>query len=155
MWKIGFLLLAIHSISSALDDPEAAFDTFKHLQGKWAIQSEGKTLSFEMAYDTGSNGSVVTEQFGKELSMIYRDGASLLMTHFCNRGNAPRLKLQQNSQPGTLAFEMFDVTNLKTADAAQVQKVIYRFIDDQHIDLEIVWRQGKSQDSEKYILTKT
>lgn len=155
MWKIGLLLFTIHSISSALDGPEAAFDTFKHLQGQWAIQSEGKMLSIEMTYDIGSNGSIVTEQFGKELSVIYRDGRSLLMTHFCNRGNAPRLKLQESSQPGTFAFEMFDITNLKTADAAHVQKVIYRLIDAKHIDLEIVWQQGTSQDSEKYILTKT
>ena len=154
MWKTGLLLLAIHSISSALDGPEAAFDTFKHLQGKWAIQSEGKTLSFEMTYDIGSNGSIVTEQFGKELSVIYRDGADLLMTHFYNRGNAPRLKLQQNSQPGTFAFEMFDIKNLKSPGTPHVQKVIYRFIDDNHIALEIVWQEGKSQDSEKYLLTK-
>jgi hypothetical protein len=46
------------------------------LEGRWAIQSEGKTLSIEMTYAAGSKGSIVMEQFGKELSVIYRDGES-------------------------------------------------------------------------------
>ena len=86
--------------------------------------------------------------------MFYRDGSNLLMTHFCNGGNQPRLKLRESSQPGLLEFEMFDITNLKSADAAHVQRIIYRIIDDKKFDLEIVWQRGKSQESEKYTLTK-
>ena len=35
------------------------------------------------------------EQFGKELSVFYRDGRSLLMTHFCNAGSQARLRLRR------------------------------------------------------------
>jgi hypothetical protein len=152
--KIGLLFLTIHSVSVALTSSETAFETFKHLEGKWAIQSEGKTLSIEMTYGVGSKGSIVTEQFGKELSVIYRDGQDLLMTHFCNAGNAPRLRLKDGSQPGLLEFEMFDIANLQTTDAAHVQRIVYRIIDDKKIDLEIVWKKGKAQESEKYTLAK-
>lgn len=130
------------------------FKTFQGLQGKWAIQSNGKTLSIEMSYDIGSKGSIVTEQFGKELSVIYRDGQSLLMTHFCNGGTQPRLRLKENTPPGRLEFEMFDITNLKSPEAAHVQRIIYTIVTDRKIDLEIVWKEGKAEESEKYTLTK-
>ena len=101
-FKIGLLFLTIHAASASLGRSQTAFETFKSLQGRWAIQSEGKTLSIEMTYEVGSNGSIVTEQFGKELSVIYLDGQNLLMAHFCNAGNAPRLKLRASDQPGLL-----------------------------------------------------
>ena len=151
---IGLLFLMIHSDSAAVNSSETAFQTFKSLQGKWAIQSGGKTQPIEMTYEVGSKGSIVTEQFGKELSVIYRDGQSLLMTHFCNAGNAPRLRLRDSSQPRVMEFETFDVTNLKSADAAHVERIIYKIVDDKKMDLEIVWLEGKSEKPEKYTLTK-
>lgn len=102
----------------------------------------------------GSKASIVTEQFGKELSVFYRDGQSLLMTHFCNAGNQPRLRLGENTRPGVFEFQMFDITNLQSADADHVERVVYRIIDDKKIDLEIVWKNGKSEESEKYTLTR-
>jgi len=133
---------------------ETAFETFRGFEGKWAIRSGQKTLPIEMTYESGSKGSVVTEQFGKELSVFYRDGQSLLMTHFCNAGNQPRLRLRENTQPGVFEFQMFDITNLQSADADHVERVVYRIIDDKTIDLEIVWKNGKSEESEKYTLTR-
>jgi len=152
--KIGVLFLAVRAASGGPASFESAFETFKGLQGRWAIQSAGKTLPIEMTYEVGSKGSIVTEQFGKELSVIYRDGQNLLLTHFCNGGNQPRLRLKKSSEPGLLEFEMFDITNLKGPDAAHVEMIIYRIINGQTIDLEIVWQERDSQRSEKYTLTK-
>jgi hypothetical protein len=153
-FRIGLLLVLLQAPHAANGNSEAAFDTFKGFQGKWAIQSTGKTLPIEMTYEVGSNGSIVTERFGKELSVIYRDGQSLLMTHFCNGGNQPRLRLKESSRSGLFEFEMFDITNLKDADAAHVGKIIYRVTNDKKIDLEIVWIEGTSETSEKYTFTK-
>jgi hypothetical protein len=149
----GFLLLLI-SASFAAAAPNGGFETFKGFQGKWAIQSQGKSLPIEMTYEVASNGSIVTEQFGKELSVIYPDGDSLLMTHFCNRGNQPRLRLGESGDPRVFEFEMFDITNLKNADAPHVQRIVYKILDARRIDLEIIWKNGKSEESEKYTLTK-
>lgn len=152
--KVGFLLFAMLAASAALGSSETAFETFKGFEGKWSIRSGQKTLPFEMTYQIGSKGSIVTEQFGKELSVFYRDGRSLLMTHFCNAGNQPRLRLLENTPPGVFEFQMFDITNLPSADADHVERVVYRIVDDKTIDLEIVWKNGKSEESEKYTLTR-
>ncbi len=154
LFKLGLAVFMIHAVSAAVSNSATAFETFKSLQGKWSIQSQGKTLPIEMTYEVGSKDSIVTEQFGKELSVIYWDGQSLLMTHFCNAGNAPRLRLKDSSQPRVLEFETFDVTNLKSADAPRVERIIYRIVDDKKMDLEIVWLEGKSERPEKYTLAK-
>ncbi len=151
---IKLAVLLVIAANTTFATPQTAFERIKSLEGKWAIQSNGKALTTQMSYEVGSKGSIVTEQFGKELSVFYSDGQSLLMTHFCNGGNQPRLRLKENSQPGLLEFEMFDITNLKDPTAAHVQRIIYRIVDERTMDLEIVWRQDKSEDSEKYRLTK-
>ena len=151
---VGFLLLLMLTASAALGSSETAFETFRGFEGKWAIRSGQKTLLIEMTYEVGSKGSIVTEQFGKELSVFYRDGQSMLMTHFCNAGNQPRLRLKENGRPGVFEFEMFDITNLQSADADHVDRVVYRIIDDKTIDLEIVWKHSNSEESEKYTLTR-
>jgi hypothetical protein len=142
------------TLSAALRSSETAFEKFKGFEGKWAIRSGQKTLPIEMTYESASKASIVTEQFGKELSVFYRDGQSLLMTHFCNAGNQPRLRLGENTRPGVFEFQMFDITNLQSADADHVERVVYRIIDDKTIALEIVWKNGKSEESEKYTLTR-
>jgi hypothetical protein len=68
--KVGFLLFLMLAASAALGSSETAFETFKGFEGKWAIRSGQKTLSIEMTYQVGSKGSIVTEQFGKELSVL-------------------------------------------------------------------------------------
>jgi len=149
------MMLLTHATAAPPADPAGAFEAFQGFQGRWAIHSGGKTLPFEMTYDIGSKGSIVTEQFGKELSVVYRDGPSLLLTHFCNAGNQPRLRLKESSSPGSFEFEMFDITNLSpTSTEAHVQRILYRRIDDKHLELEIVWKRGTSEDSEKYTLTR-
>ena len=149
----GMLLLA-QGATTTIADSDAVFDAFKSLKGRWTIQSGGKTIATVMTYDIGSKDSIVTEQFGKELSVIHRDGQDLQMTHFCNAGNQPRLRLKKCRFPGLFEFEMFDITNRRKSDEAHVQKIIYRVVDGKHMELEIVWKKRDSSESEKYALTR-
>ena len=107
-----------------------------------------------MKYEVGSKESIVMEQFGKELSVIYVDGENLLMTHFCNAGNQPRLRLKKGGQPGVLEFEMFDITNLKDASTPHVERIVYKVTDGTRMTLEIFWKKGQSEESEKYTLSR-
>jgi len=56
--------------------------------------------------------------------------------------------------PGLFEFEMFDITNLRSPNESHVQKIVYRVVDDKHLELEIVWKKGESEESEKYVLTR-
>lgn len=147
-------ILLVQSISLASGNADSVFESFKALKGKWTIRSDEKTIPVEMTYDDGSKNSIITEQFGKELSVVYRDGNDLLMTHFCNVGNQPRLKLVNNSTLGLIEFEKFDVTNLNDKSSPHVQRIIYKIIDTKNLNLEIVWKKGLVIESEKYSLTR-
>jgi hypothetical protein len=107
-----------------------------------------------MTYAIGSNASIVTKQFGKELSVFYKDKGDLMMTHFCNRGNQPRLKLKAAGTARRYEFDMFDITNLKDLSDDHVHAIIYEIPDPQHVRLEIIWKKSNGEESEKYVLTK-
>jgi len=150
---ILLLFLALCGVR-AYGDPAAAFDLFKSFKGEWTLQSGDRTLPFKMTYDTGSKGSIVTEEFGKELSVFYRDGESLRMVHFCNAGNQPRLRLKESPRADRLEFEAYDVTNLKSAAAPHVQRIVYDVVATNKINLQIIWKEGNAEHFEKYALTK-
>lgn len=152
--SIAILCCLVQVTSLASNKTDIAFVLFQSLKGSWEIQSEGKKLSIEMTYDVGSRDSIITEQFGKELSVFYKEGDKLLMTHYCNVGNQPHLKLKDSKKADYFEFETVDVANLIKPEDAHVQKIIYTIIDKKHIDLELVWKIGKKQESEKYKLTR-
>jgi hypothetical protein len=158
MKRFSLLIFAVFCLwlfcSSLLAGEQAPFEVFKSFQGQWAISAGDKTLPFHMTYAVGSNGSIVTERFGKELSVFYSDKGDLLMIHFCNRGNQPRLKLKTGRAASRYEFDTFDVTNLKGPSDDHVQAIIYEIPDPQHIRLEIIWKKGDGEGSEKYVLTK-
>ena len=106
-------------------------------------------MKFQMSYALGSNQSIVTEQFGKELSVFYLNNQNLEMIHFCNRGNQPHLRLAEGSVPGVLLFEMFEIRNLSVPDAPLLRAIIYKLLDANTFELEIVWQPNGS---EKYTL---
>jgi hypothetical protein len=153
-----FFLFALFCLwltcSAVFAGEQTPFEVFQSLKGAWVIRAGDNTLPFDTTYAVGSNGTIVTEQFGKELSVFYSDGGSFLMTHFCNRGNQPRLKLKSGGPPGRYEFDMFDITNLKDASDAHVQKIIYEILDPKHMNLEIIWKKDAGEESEKYVLTK-
>jgi hypothetical protein len=125
--KIAAFLFFIILQSCLLESAQGtnALDVFKSFKGTWTVTSGGKKLPFKMTYDLASKDSVVTEFFGTELSVFYLDEESLLMTHYCNAGNHPRLKLSQGSAAGRFEFEMTDITNLKDErNGAHVQRII-------------------------------
>lgn len=100
--RIALLSTALCCSLSGSVTSEGAFDALKALQGAWRIEEQAKPLTFEMSYAVGSNQSIVTEQFGKELSVFYLNGHDLEMIHFCNRGNQPpaarrRLRIERST----------------------------------------------------------
>lgn len=150
---IFFAMAMLFSISVTAD-PKSNLDTFKALKGVWSIKEGDKLLPIEMTYDLGSRDSVVTEHFGKELSVFYINKNELWMTHYCNRGNQPRLKLVPSKSVSQLEFEMIDISNLESSEDPHVQTVIYTMSDPTHLSLELVWKIGSQSKSEKYNLTK-
>ena len=153
----GFRLLACLLAAAparAGETAQSAFETFKHLQGEWTIVSAGRVLPIRMTYDVASKGSIVTEQFGKEFSVFSRDGDALLMTHYCNAGNQPHLRLKLPVRDGVFDFTMTGITGLGAPDGAHVHEIIYHVADPRTVTLRIIWTGQGTGAPEDYTLRR-
>jgi hypothetical protein len=155
--KTVALLLGLCVYACALpatSPDEDPFARLKSLKGRWIARPIDGSKPIEVVYDSASKGSIVTEQFGVELSVFYKDGDQLLMTHFCNAGNQPRLKLRAVTDVSTLTFGFYDITNLRSPDDAHVDEVSYHFRSPDLMDGTWTWKEKGALRSEKYLLTR-
>jgi hypothetical protein len=150
-----FAFVVVPSLSVAQTNTvHSPLDSFKKLEGTWSIQTGGKTLNIQVTYQLASKGTIVTEQFGRELSVFAMDGAALTMTHYCNVGNQPRLRLKPQSAQNVYEFDLLEVIRPMSAPADHVERVIYQFLNDKRIDLKIIWWHPSGEETEHYLLER-
>jgi hypothetical protein len=119
-------------------EAQKAFTAIKTLPGTW----EGKTVEgmpsdgpLKVTFKVTSNGSaVMSEILGHEdmISMFHMDGDRLLLTHYCATGNQPRMQASTSPDGKTITFNFVDATNLASADAGHMQKMVLTILDDNH-----------------------
>jgi len=104
-----------------------AFDKLKTLAGRWeATTDKGKvTTSFELV----SGGTALVEHMAmageKEMLTVYFvDGNRLLLTHYCEAGNQPRMQAAAfDPKSGVIDFNFVDATNMPDSDAGHMHHV--------------------------------
>lgn len=151
--KYFIFILVICSFSSqALGT--SSFEVFSNLEGIWRVKIGDKLTKTKMVYALSSKNSIVTEYFGKELSVFSQDGKRLVMTHFCNSGHQSRLMLKKSDSSKVFEFISFDLLNLKNHDDSHVGRVVYKIRTKSEIELNIIWIRGKSENVESYTLIR-
>jgi len=158
------IYLALACLSQAEEGSGVtAFGQLKSLAGDWEGTYEWTgartaTGSMNATYYVTGNGSALVENLTMEgvpvmTSVYHLDGADLRMTHFCAAQNQPRLKAQRvDLAHGTIDFGFVDVTNLRSADAAHVQRLEMRLIDSNHITLTFLFRSPGKESRERIVL---
>ena len=63
------------------------------------------------------------------LTVYHRDGADLLATHYCPKGNQPRLKLKAGSRPHEIEFKYMDATNLESREQSHQHSLDFKISD--------------------------
>jgi|GEM_PF-851897 len=98
------------------------------LVGRWrATTADNRT--YALTYRLVSNGTALVETFvsgtsGKEtLSVYHRDGATLMLTHYCAQGNQARLKAVVATRE-RVVFTFLDATNVATDQDVMQQLTI-------------------------------
>ena len=101
--------------------PAEVFEDLKKLAGEGkGTTAEGgaEKVSYRlMAADTVLLEEWVLSSGRQALTVYHRDGDDLIATHYCPRGNQPRLKLASASTEKGFFFEFVSATNLPEADA--------------------------------------
>jgi hypothetical protein len=158
-FSAGALVLVVLCSGVCGDDKPAkpaanthpGFERLKKLAGTWVeADKDGKpTDKVVSVIKVTAGGSTVHETLfpGTHMEMVsvyHRDGADLVMTHYCMLGNQPRMKADPKAPANQLHFQFAGGTNLDPAKDMHMHEGTVTFIDDDHIEVQGVgWVDGK------------
>ena len=148
---------------AAAANPEttAAFERLRTLVGAWDMASTtpgGRSYKDKVVYRMASGGSVLFEEIGPSASMLttyHLDKGSLVLTHYCTVGNQPRMRLRSVADAGrTLAFEIYDITNLASPEAYHSTNLVVSFIDQNRVQLAYTGKSAGKEQKAVFDLTR-
>jgi hypothetical protein len=156
---VGGLVMLALSVGARADEkpgkvtaaPNPGLERLKALAGTWVAADEaGKpTDQVVSVIKVTAAGSAVHEtlfpgQPHEMVSVYTRDGADLVMTHYCALGNQPRMKADPNSPPNQIHFVFAGGSNLDPAKDMHMHEGTLTFIDADHIEFSgVAWADGK------------
>ena len=143
--------------TTASDTPSAetkqAFALIKSLAGRWQgdfINPETKKpVAMETSIRVTSHGnSVVHEMKGAgdpegsdkidhPVTMMYIEGANLILTHYCDAGNRPRMSARISPDGKVVDFDFLDVSGPTTH--GHMQSARFTFVDSTHHIEQWTW----------------
>lgn len=138
----------------------AAFARIKQLAGTWQSQStkgwsEQETFrvisnQHGVAVESNPPANALHDGTSPESSMLtvfYMDGDRLMLTHYCEAGNEPRMVATSIEDGGrTIHFSFVDAANLASPNAGHMHGAIFTFLDENHHSERWSWYQdGKEQ----------
>lgn len=138
---LSFLIIASVVAQAAIADAEekadrkTAFAQFKQLAGEWVGKKQGKDgHDLHVQYKVTAGGSAVVETLmpgtaHEMVTVIYPEGDSLLLTHYCMLGNQPHMKASARADGDKVAFKFVSATNLKSEKDRHMHDVTFTFAD--------------------------
>jgi hypothetical protein len=140
------VLLALSTLAFAQSDAQKDFDSLKALAGSWQgtitttpkqadvdgkvaqvtlrVTSMGNALAHEAHIDTRPD---------RPLTVFYMDDGRLMLTHYCDAGNRPRMVAKPSGDGKTVEFEFLDVAG-STAYGHMHHSVITTIDANHHIE---------------------
>ena len=120
---VPVFLVLISTVTFAQSDAQKSFDKMKTMAGTWeghittsptAAEMEGKLMHITLR-TTSMGNAMVHEMTGSgrpddPITMFYVDGDHLLLTHYCDAGNRPRMAGKVSSDGKTVEFDFLDLS---------------------------------------------
>ncbi len=136
---------------SALSPARATFERLAALAGRWRGRStKGWTETIELRRIAGGSVLLETSQFTDDpegrnaMAGTYQmDGEALVLTHYCEAGNAPRLRASAfDEAAGTVTFTFDGGANIPSRDVGHMDSMVLRFGDARHFHARWTWYQA-------------
>lgn len=127
-----------------------AFERFVGLAGAWR-ESSTKGWSGRTEFRVLARGSVVLSLFDFDdaaprsgmASAVHLDGDRLLLTHYCEAGNQPRLVATRISPDAReIELEFLDGTGMMSRNEGHMDRVVFRFRDPNRFSSQWTWFQN-------------
>ena len=139
------VLMAASAVALAQTDGQKSFDQMKALTGKWqgkvtttptegAMQMQGMVLNVSLR--TTSSGNAILHEVtaggmkDDPITMLYIDGNRLLLTHYCDAGNRPRMVAKSSADGKTVEFDFLDLAG--PTDHGHMDHAVFTFVDADH-----------------------
>ena len=132
-------------------DAQKSFDKLKSLAGSWdgvlsgtGTDLDGKSLHVTLRV-TSMGNALLHEMNGlgrpdDPITMFYLDGDRLLLTHYCDAGNRPRMAGKMTSDGKTVEFEFVDVAG--STQYGHMHHAVFTAIDANHHSEEWTFMEG-------------
>ncbi|MDQ6699771.1 MAG: hypothetical protein M3Z36_06270 [Acidobacteriota bacterium] len=127
----------------AQSDAQRSFDKLKTLAGSW--QGQVRTVPQEAAMEgklmqvsfrvTSMGNTLMHEMTGAgrpddPITMLYLEGDRLLLTHYCDAGNRPRMAGKMSPDGKTVEFDFLDVAG--DTQFGHMHHAVITFVDANH-----------------------
>ena len=149
------MFLSVHAFAQS--DAQKSFDKLKTLSGVW----EGKVTTdmkvavplentpMHVVLRTTSRGNALMHEMtspssaDNPITMFYLDGGRVLLTHYCDAGNRPRMEGKLSPDGKTLEFNFLDVAGSNLREHMHHAK--FTFIDANHHTEEWTFMLGDKE----------
>lgn len=140
---LSFLLISFSVSAFAQSDAQKAFAEVKGLAGEWEGPvtttppvPEMQGIKTHVSLRVTSMGNALLHEMRTEgrpddpITMLYLDSDRLLLTHYCDAGNRPRMVGKAASDGKTVEFEFLDVAG--STDFGHMHQAAFTAIDADH-----------------------
>ena len=137
------VLMSLSTVAFAQSDAQKSFDKLKTLAGSWEAhvttfpqqgEIEGKLMQVSLRV-TSMGNALVHEMTGAgrpddPITMLYLDGDRLLLPHYCDAGNRPRMAGKMSPDGKTVEFDFLDVAG--NTQYGHMHHAVFTVIDANH-----------------------
>jgi hypothetical protein len=150
---LSVVLLLLSPVAFAQSDGQQSFDQLKSLAGSWEgrvttvprqAEIEGKLMQVSLRV-TSMGNALMHEMTGAgrpddPITMLYLDGDRLMLTHYCDAGNRPRMTGKMSPDGKTVEFEFLDVAG--STQYGHMHHAVFTSIDANHHTEDWTFMQG-------------
>src|SRR5437763_14247023 len=115
-------------------DAQKAFEKLKTLAGSW--QGSVMGMSVQTTIRVTSRGNAILHEVTSiglqddPITMIYVDGDRLLLTHYGDSGNRPRMEEKLSPDGNSVEFNLVDITG--STQRGFMNRIVFTFVDANH-----------------------
>jgi hypothetical protein len=140
---MSVVLLSLSTMAFAQSNAQKSFDQLKTLAGSWdgrvttippQADIEGKPMQVTFRV-TSMGNALMHEARGAgrpddPITMFYVDGDRLMLTHYCDAGNRPRMTGKMSADGKSVEFEFLDVAG--STQYGHMDHAVFTLIDANH-----------------------
>jgi hypothetical protein len=125
--------MALSTVAFAQSGAQKSFDKLKTLAGSWDGTFDGGPVHISLRV-TSMGNAILHEMKGggpeNPITLLYMDGDRLLLTHYCDAGNRPRMVGTISPDGKTITFNFLDVAG--STREGHMQSAVFNLIDADH-----------------------